>query len=70
MRDFLSAKKNIILVAVIAVFALMIVGYFFASFGLCSSACNITASACNPVGCVLDGCVNCTNCMGCVLGCD
>ncbi len=70
MRDFLSVRKNIILVAVIAVFVLMIVGYFFASFGLCGSSCNIRASACNPVSCVLDGCVECTNCVGCVLGCD
>lgn len=70
MRDFFAAKKNVILAAVVVAFALMIVGYFFASFGLCGSACNIRASACNPISCVLDGCVGCTNCMGCVMGCE
>lgn len=70
MREFFAAKRNIILVAVIAVFALMIIGFFLSSFGMCGTACNIGASACNPVSCVLDGCVDCTNCVGCMLGCE
>jgi|GEM_PF-6288931 len=70
MREFLSAKKNIILMVLLVLIALMFVGYFFASFGMCSSACNITANACNPISCVVDGCMGCTDCVGCVLGCN
>lgn len=70
MREFLAAKKSLILVALLVVIAFMFAGYFFASFGMCGSACNIAAGACNPISCVVDGCMGCTDCMGCVLGCD
>ena len=70
MKEFFSAKKNLILAAVIVLIAVMFLGYFLASFGMCGSACNIHASSCNPMSCIVDGCVGCTSCVGCVLGCN
>jgi len=70
MNEFFSAKKNLLLAVVIVVIAVLFIGYFLASFGMCSSACNIHASSCNPISCVVDGCMGCSNCVGCMLGCE
>ena len=70
MKEFFSVKRNIVLVAVVAVVALLLIGSFLAEFGLGCASCNVAASACNPLSCVVDGCMGCTDCVGCVLGCD
>jgi len=70
MNEFFSAKKNLVIAGVIVLIALVFIGYFLGVFGLGCTSCNASAAACNPLSCVVDGCVGCTNCMGCVLGCD
>lgn len=70
MREFLKARSHMVLVIIVVFVALFFGAYFLASFGMCSNACNISASSCNPVSCVLDGCMGCTECAGCILGCE
>lgn len=70
MNEFFSAKKNLVLAGVIVLIAIIFIGYFLGIFGMGCSTCNVSAAGCSPISCALDGCVSCTKCAGCIIGCE
>lgn len=66
MKEFFAVKKNIIALCAIVVIVVMLIWFVFGSMGCLGHSCNNVAQSCNPIGCVADGCVACTNCaFGC-----
>lgn len=63
MKDFFSAKKNLVIAAIIVALCVIVVMTFLGNAGLGCYSCDNCSDRFDVISCVADGCVDCTNCM-------